>query len=161
MRKSVYVESSIVSYLTSRPSRDVVVAGHQVVTVEWWQLGRSAYEVFVSSLVIEEISAGDPAAAEERLEAIAGIPSISISADAQPIAEALISSKAIPTNSLRDALHIAIAATQDIDYLLTWNFKHINNANTRLLVSNTVSGFGYACPILCSPEELIGETDVE
>nr|VFK78759.1 MAG: hypothetical protein BECKSD772D_GA0070982_102419 [Candidatus Kentron sp. SD] len=148
MRKSVYVESFVVSYLTSRPSRDVVVAGHQAITVEWWQFGRSAYEVFVFPLVIEEISAGDPAAAEERIEAIDGIPSIPISTDAQLIAEALISSKAIPANSLRDALHIAIMATQDIDYLLTWNFKHIDNANTRLLASDTVSGFGYACPIL-------------
>ncbi len=161
MKKSVYVESSVVSYLTSRPSRDVVVAGHQAITVEWWQLGRSAYEVVVSPLVIEEISAGNPAAAKGRIEAIVDIPSISISTDAQPIAEALISSKAIPANSLRDALHIAIAATHGMDYLLTWNFKHINNANTRLLVSDTVSGFGYACPILCSPEELIGKNDAE
>nr|VFK40987.1 MAG: hypothetical protein BECKSD772F_GA0070984_108214 [Candidatus Kentron sp. SD]VFK46778.1 MAG: hypothetical protein BECKSD772E_GA0070983_108014 [Candidatus Kentron sp. SD]VFK80863.1 MAG: hypothetical protein BECKSD772D_GA0070982_11695 [Candidatus Kentron sp. SD] len=161
MKKSVYVESSVVSYFTSRPSRDVVIAGHQTVTVEWWQLGRSAYEVFVSPLVIQEISDGDPLAAEARLEAIAGIPSVLISVDAQPIAEALVSSKAIPANSPRDALHIAIAATQGLDYLLTWNFKHINNANTRLLVSNVVSDFGYACPILCSPEELIGESDVQ
>nr|VFJ61532.1 MAG: hypothetical protein BECKDK2373C_GA0170839_108923 [Candidatus Kentron sp. DK] len=85
-------------------------------------------------------------AAEARLEAIAGIPSVLIPVDAQPIAEALVSSKVIPANSPRDALHIAIAATHGLDYLLTWNFKPINNANTRLLVSNVVSGFGYACP---------------
>nr|VFK31192.1 MAG: hypothetical protein BECKMB1821G_GA0114241_10795 [Candidatus Kentron sp. MB]VFK34663.1 MAG: hypothetical protein BECKMB1821I_GA0114274_10795 [Candidatus Kentron sp. MB]VFK76821.1 MAG: hypothetical protein BECKMB1821H_GA0114242_10775 [Candidatus Kentron sp. MB] len=111
IKKSVYLESSVVSYLTSRPSRDVVIAGHQTVTVGWWQRGRSAYEVFVSPLVIEEISNGDPWAAEARLEAIAGIPSVSVPMDAQSIAEALVSSKAMPANSPRDALHIAIAAT--------------------------------------------------
>lgn len=159
MAKSVYIESSVVSYLTSRPSRDLVIAGHQASTYEWWNEARSGYDAFVSALVIEEISAGDSSASEARLRAVVDIPSLDIKPEAEKLAELLLSSKAVPANSTRDALHIAIAATQGVDYLLTWNFKHINNASTRALVINTVSRFGLICPVLCSPEELIGEED--
>ncbi|NCC62364.1 MAG: PIN domain-containing protein [Verrucomicrobiae bacterium] len=157
MTKSVYLESSVISYLTSRPSRDLVIAGHQASTSEWWNEARSDYEAFISPLVIEEISAGDKFAAEARLQAIADIPILEIKPEAEELAALLLSSNAVPANSDRDALHIAIAATQGVDYLLTWNFKHINNASTRALVVNTVSSFGLVCPVLCSPEELIGE----
>jgi predicted nucleic acid-binding protein len=161
MKKNVYIESSVVSYLAARPSRDLVIAGHQVSTAEWWREYRDQYEVFISPLVVEEISAGDPTAAAKRLEAVNGIASLSISEEAEAIAEALLSAKAVPANSSRDALHIAISATQGIDYLLTWNFKHINNASTRILVTNVVSKFGLVCAVLCSPEELMGEDDAE
>ena len=161
MKKTVYIESSVVSYLTARPSRDLIIAGHQASTAEWWQEHLQGYEAFISPLVTEEISAGDPVAAAERLRAIENLPSLSISLEAEAIAEALLSSKAVPGNSARDALHIAIAATQGIDYLLTWNFKHINNASTRTLVANVVSNFGLVCAVLCSPEELIGEENAE
>ena len=157
MAKSVYIESSVISYLTSRPSRDLVVAGHQASTAEWWNEARAGFEIFVSPLVIEEISAGDAAAAEARLRAVADIPSLEIRPEAEALAESLLAAKAVPARSIRDALHIAIAATQGMDYLLTWNFKHINNASTRASVIATVTGFGMICPILCSPEELIGE----
>ena len=161
MKKAVYIESSVVSYLTARPSRDLVIAGHQASTAEWWQEYRDQYEVFISPLVVEEISAGDPTAVAERLMAVDGIASLSISEEAEAIAEALLRAKAVPANSSRDALHIAISATQGIDYLLTWNFKHINNASTRILVTNVVSKFGLVCAVLCSPEELIGEDDAK
>lgn len=135
----------------------MVVAGHQASTSEWCNQARSDYDAFISALVIEEISAGDKSAAEARLQAISDIPILAIKPKAEELAALLLSSNAVPANSERDALHIAIAATQGVDYLLTWNFKHINNASTRTLVVNTVSNFGLVCPILCSPEELIGE----
>ncbi len=159
MNKSVYIESSVISYLTARPSRDLVIAGHQAATAEWWDDRRLRYDVYVSPLVVEEISAGDAAAAEERLRVIVDIPSVAVVAEAESLAFALLASNAVPANSARDALHIAIAATQGIDYLITWNFKHINNASTRTIVVNAVSNFGLVCPVLCSPEELIGEDD--
>ena len=159
MNKSVYIESSVISYLTARPSRDLVIAGHQAVTTEWWDDRRRQYDVYVSPLVVEEISAGDASAAEERLRAIADIPSVAIAAEAESLASALLAANAVPEKSARDALHIAIAATQGIDYLITWNFKHINNASTRTMVINAVSDFGLICPVLCSPEELMGEDD--
>lgn len=156
MPASVYIESSIISYLTSRPSRDVVKAGRQAITFDWWLNSKSQYEVYISALVEEEISGGDPMAAAKRLEAVADIPSILITSEAQMLADALVVSKAVPDNSVRDALHIAIAATQGIDYLLTWNFKHINNAETKTLITHVVEADGWVCPILCSPEELGG-----
>ena len=159
MNKSDYIESSVISYLTARPSRDLVIAGHQAVTAEWWNEGRLRYDVYVSPLVVEEISAGDASAAEERLRVIVDIPSVSIAAEAGSLASALLASNAVPANSARDALHIAIAATQGMDYLVTWNFKHINNASTRTMIVNVVSNSGLVCPVLCSPEELMGEDD--
>ena len=162
MNRSVYIESSVISYLAARPSRDLVIAGHQAVTAEWWDNHRLRYDVYVSPLVVEEeISAGDASAAEERLRAIADIPSISIATEAESLASALLASNAVPSNSARDALHIAIAATQGMDYLVTWNFRHINNASTRTMVVNVVSNFGLVCPVLCSPEELMGEDDAQ
>lgn len=156
MPASVYIESSIISYLTSRPSRDVIKAGRQAITFDWWLNSKSQYEVYISALVEEEISGGDPMAAAKRLEAVADIPSILITSEAQMLADALVVSKAVPDNSVRDALHIAIAATQGIDYLLTWNFKHINNAEIKALITHVVEADGWVCPILCSPEELRG-----
>jgi predicted nucleic acid-binding protein len=157
MPASVYIESSIISYLTSRPSRDVVKAGRQVITSNWWLNSKSQYEVYISALVEEEISGGDPTAAAKRLEAVADIQSILITSEAQLLADALVASKAVPDNSIRDALHIAIAATQGIDYLLTWNFKHINNAERKALITYVVETDGWVCPILCSPDELGGD----
>lgn len=109
-------------------------------------------------MVEEEISGGDPTVAAKRLEAVADIPSILITSEAQMLADVLVVSKAVPDNSVRDALHIAIAATQGIDYLLTWNFKHINNAETKTLITHVVEADGWVCPILCSPEELGGNS---
>ena len=159
MNKSVYIESSVISYLTARPSRDLVTAGHQAVTAEWWSEHRLQYDVYVSPLVVEEISAGDASAAEQRLRAIADIPSVTIATEAESLASALLSSNAVPANSVRDALHIAVAAIHGIDYLITWNFRHINNASTRNMVVHVVSNSGLICPVLCSPEELMGEDD--
>lgn len=131
-----------------------MIAGHQATTIEWWNDARSDYDVFISPLVIEEISAGDQSAAIARLQAVADMPILEIKPEAQTLVKSLLRSNAVPANSDRDALHIAIAATQGIDYLLTWNFKHINNASTRELIMSTVSSFNFICPILCSPEEL-------
>ena len=160
MPSSVYIESSIISYLTSLPSRDVVKSARQAITSNWWLKSKSQYEVYISALVEDEISGGDPIAAAKRLQAVANIPSILITSEAQLLAEALVAAKAVPDNSVRDALHIAIASTQGIDYLLTWNFRHINNAETKALIARVVGSDGWACPILCSPEEL-GVNDYE
>jgi predicted nucleic acid-binding protein len=156
MPASAYIESSIISYLTSRPSRYVVKAGRQAITSDWWLKSKNQYEIYISVLVEEEISGGDPIAAAKHLEAVANISSIFITSEAQLLADALVASKAVPDNSVRDALHIAIAATQGIDFLLTWNFKHINNAETKAVIARVVEADGWVCPILCSPEELGG-----
>jgi hypothetical protein len=158
MSASVYIESSVISYLTARASRDLVTASRQAITAEWWHNKLRYYDAYVSVLVIEEISAGHPEAATQRLNAIAAIPVVGITPAAQSLAGALLASKAVPANSDRDALHIAIAALQGAEFLLTWNFKHINNAETRALIAKVVAEQGFVCPVLCSPEEL-GVTD--
>ncbi|WP_339138187.1 MAG: type II toxin-antitoxin system VapC family toxin [Candidatus Electrothrix sp. GW3-4] len=159
MKPIVYVESSVISYLTSRPSRDVVIAGRQAVTVEWWDTQRHRFEMRISILVEEEISRGDVAAAELRKSRVADIPSLSISDEAVWVANLLLEEKAVPLGSEDDALHIGIAAAQGSDYLLTWNFKHINNAEKKAAITRLVESCGYACPLFCSLEELGGETD--
>jgi hypothetical protein len=154
MKPIVYLESSVISYLTARPSRDVVIAGRQAITLDWWENHRQRFELRVSVLVEEEISQGNAEAAQRRLELIQDIPNLMISDAATELAELLIQQGAVPEGSEEDALHIAIAAAQGVDYLLTWNFKHINNATTRTLIAKTVEAYGFACPLLCSPEEL-------
>lgn len=154
MAASVYIETSVISYLTARPSRDVLTTTRQAITLEWWQTKRHKYDVFISVLVEKEISFGDSSAAEQRIKAVASIQSVAISPAAQIIATNLIAAKALPSNCVEDAMHIAIAAVQEIDYLLTWNFKHINNAETKSLIAKIVATNGYVCPIFCSPEEL-------
>ena len=138
----------------------MIKAGRQAITSDWWLLSKNKYDVYISALVEEEISAGDPIAAAKRLEAVVDIPSIVITSEAQILANLLVATRLVPDNSVRDALHIAIAATQGIDYLLTWNFKHINNAETKLLIARNIENDGWTCPTLCSPEEL-GATDYD
>jgi predicted nucleic acid-binding protein len=157
MAQSVYIESSVISYLVARPSRDVVVAARQAITETWWQNQRAEFDLFVSSLVVQEISRGDAAASERRLQALENIPLLATSPEAQRLAEDLLAKGAVPANSEEDALHIAIAAAGGIEFLLTWNFGHINNAQTKAFITTVVESHGFACPILCSPEELGAE----
>ena len=155
--KTVYVETSILSYLTARPSRDLLAAAHQQVTREWWDGQRRRFEVFVSPLVEQEARRGDPAAAQRRVEALRGLAMLEIVEDAYDLASALISEGALPPSSEDDATHIAMAAVHSIDYLLTWNCRHIDNAETKPIVRSICATRGYTCPEICTPEELMGE----
>ena len=150
----VYIESSVISYLISRPSRDVVIAGRQAISHDWWENHRQRFELRVSALVEEEIARGDSLAAERRISLIEGIPNLAISDKATELAELLLTQGAVPKGSEEDALHIAIAAAQSADYLLTWNFKHINNAEMKSAIVKVVESYGLVCPQFCSPEEL-------
>jgi hypothetical protein len=155
--KSVYIESSVISYITSRPSRDIVTSARQAISVEWWEAYKHSFELFVSELVLEEIGSGDSRAASTRLAIIEGIPVLVATPNALTLAKSLIVENAIPASSMEDALHISIAAVQGVDFLLTWNFKHINNANTRDKITQVINRSNFRSPVLCSPEELINE----
>ena len=155
MTPSVYIETSIVSYLTSRPSRDVVTAAHQQLTLDWWNHIRPGFTTFVSEVVVQEALLGDAESARLRLAAIEGVPLLEISDNARALAKALIAHLAIPPVAAVDALHVAIAADNGIDYLLTWNCKHIANAKTRNLIEHCLRSRGYDPPVLCTPEELM------
>lgn len=159
MKPIVYLESSVISYLTSRLNRDVVIAGRQAITLDWWENHRHRFELRISILVEEEISRGDATAARLRLETVADIPRLIISEEATRIADLLLARGSVPMGSEEDALHIGIAAAQGADFLLTWNFKHINNAETKAVITRLVESCGYVCPQLCSPEELGGMSD--
>ena len=155
-KPTVYVESSVISYLASRPSRDIIIAGRQAITLGWWETQRHRFELRISILVEEEIGKGDKEAAGKRLALASDIPRLVSSDEALRIAERLLETGAIPPGSEEDALHIGIAAAQGADFLLTWNFKHINNAETKSAIASVIESFGYVCPQLCSPEELGG-----
>lgn len=155
MKARVYIETSVISYLTGRTSRDLVVAAHQEVTRQWWLERIKDFELIVSDLVMEEVNRGDAEAAIARRAALEGIPVLCTQDEAIGLAETLLSSGMIPREAVADALHIALAATHGMDYLLTWNCKHIANAQIRNRIVAVVEGAGYSCPVICTPEELL------
>jgi hypothetical protein len=157
----VYVETSIVSYLTARPSRDLIVAGHQQLTHEWWSQERPRYELCASPLVVREASSGDPAMVQLRLEKLRDMPLLEITDEALALAERLVRGGPLPPKAQADALHIALAAVHGVEYLLTWNCTHIANARLRPRVEAICRAAGYVPPVLCTPEELSGGSDVE
>ena len=157
MKPKVYLESSVSSYLTGRVNASLTVAANQQLTQEWWDKHRGKYDLYISLTVKDEIGAGDSEAARVRLQAIAGIPFVSYPEDVNSVVKALLSSRAVPAKAVEDALHIALAATNGIDYLLTWNCRHIANANTRRAIEAALRQMGYDCPIICTPLELLGE----
>jgi len=153
--KTVYLETSIVSYLAARPSRDIVVAAHQQITHDWWHC-RGEYELVVSELVVTEASRGDAEAAARRLTALKGIKRLALSEQARFLARQLVTAKLVPDSAIADALHIAAAAASGIDFLLTWNCAHIANAITRPRVDEWFRVRGIMPPVICTPEELLG-----
>ncbi len=159
MKPTVYIESSVISYLTGRVSSTLTVAAHQQITQKWWDKHRGNYDLYISSSVTREIRGGDPVAAKARLEAVAGIASVDITKDLNDVVRCLVSGGAVPKKAFEDAMHIALSATNGIDYLLTWNCRHIANANTRRSIEMALQKMGYICPIICTPLELLGESN--
>ena len=157
MKPTVYLETTIVSYLTGRISRDLIVAAQQQVTREWWERRRYAFTLCVSDIVIDEAAAGDSDAASRRLDAIEGIESLEADTRAERLTLALLKDRALPAEAGADAAHIAIAAVHRIQYLLTWNCRHIHNAEMLPVVQSVCRKGGYRCPIICTPQELMGD----
>jgi hypothetical protein len=155
MKPSVYIETTIPSYLVARPSRDVVLAGHQQITHEWWQNSRPNHELFISDYVIKEVSRGDSVMAQQRLSVIQGIPLLPNSIETEDLARDLISRLDLPDQAKTDAFHIAIAAVHGIDFLLTWNCTHINNMHMQRRIEIACREAGYSPPVIGTPEELI------
>jgi predicted nucleic acid-binding protein len=152
---SVYLETSVVSYFTARPSRDVIVAARQEATRELWPKLVSEYDAYISVLVREEAAKGDEEQATLRLQAVDAFPVLDIDEAATLLASKIIEGHGIPRENPEDALHIAVAAVNGMDVVLTWNFAHLNNPFTRSIVRQIVENSGYQCPELCSPDELL------
>jgi predicted nucleic acid-binding protein len=157
LRDRVYVETTIVSYLAARLSRDLIVAAHQQLTEEWWLQRRSSFDLFTSQVVVREAAAGDREIAQRRLDLLAEIPLLAIDDAALELAKRLLHRGMIPARAAEDASHIAIATIHGMDYLLTWNCKHIANAQMQKAVAEICRAAGYEPPTICTPEELMGE----
>jgi len=155
MKSRVYIETTVISYLAARQTRDLVVAARQELTWEWWRECRSDFDLYISQNVLREAGAGDPDAAERRLEIADGLPRLESKPDVLALAHKLVRNGPIPENASEDALHISMATIHGMDYLLTWNCRHIANATIRNSVIRIADSEGYQCPVICTPEELL------
>ena len=155
MKPIAYIETSVVSYLSARQSRDVVVAAYQEVTREWWRTASGRFDLVASALVVAEAGAGDPDAARTRLEALESVALLDATSDAERLAIALVEADAVPPQAADDAAHIAIAVTNGVDFLVTWNFRHIANAAMRTRIEQVCREAGYEPPVICTPNELM------
>lgn len=154
--ETVYIETTFLSYLVARPSRDLLVAAHQQATKDWWIERRGEFECYVSQVVLDEAAAGDPQEAKARMQMIGDFPVLEITEEAESLAMRIMESGAIPPNAVRDAAHIAVATVNQMDYLLTWNCKHLANAQIIRRVAVVCNQEGYDMPVICTPEELMG-----
>ena len=155
---SLYLETSVLSYLAARPSRDVVTAGRQQVARDWWATRRARFDLYVSQAVLDEAAAGDPAEAARRLALAAGLPLLDVTEEAAALAQRLQALAVFPVRAGADALHVALAAAHGVDYLLTWNLRHIANAERRPRIERACRTAGYRPPVICTPDELMGGT---
>jgi len=153
-RPKVYVETTVISDATALPARDIVLAARQIATREWWASAADRFELYSSDIVAREAKRGDPEAAQRRVDALRGLPELQSDQNALALARELIARKAVPVEYPDDALHIATAALNGMDFLVSWNFKHITNGNTIPLVERIVRENGYACPCICTPQML-------
>ncbi len=156
MLPKVYVETSVVSYLTAWPSTDVRVLAKQAVTKDWWAARDGRFELFASQFVEVEALRGDSVAAKERMDVLVKLPMLPSLPDVERLAERLVRQRAIPMVAQDDAAHVAIAAVHGMDYLVTWNFRHINNLTKLSHIEQVCQELGYRCPQICTPENLYG-----
>jgi predicted nucleic acid-binding protein len=159
--KSAYIETSIVSYLAGRTSRNRLVAAHQQATRNWWIRRRKGYDLYTSELVIAESKLGDPTVAKRRLRYLKGIRELPVTDKVRNLAEELVRKGALPEKAGADALHIATASVHGTDLLVTWNCRHINNPITKPMVRLVCRQSGYACPEICTPVELLERVNDE
>lgn len=158
---TLYIETSIVSYLRQRPSSQVVMAARQLLTHQWWDEERGNYELVTSQYVLDESSAGDPVLAAERLESLDGIPLLPLDPQIGVIANEIMSRAILPPKATIDGLHIAMVAHHRIEYLLTWNCRHIANAKILPRIHAVLANLGIPIPIICTPEEMVGDDSEE
>lgn len=158
-KPKVYLETTIASYLTAWPSRDLVMAANQETTREWWANRKDAFELFISQTVIKEFSAGDKDAAQRRLEFLKPFPRLDITEEVETLAAKLIADVPLPPKAQADALHMAVAAVNKMNYLLTWNCTHIANATLRSRIEGVCRSHGYEPPVVCTPQEMLEQGD--
>jgi hypothetical protein len=154
-RPKLYLETTIPSYLTARRSRDLRLAADQETTQEWWETKRHKYELYTSEVVEVEVGGGETEMVEARLRSLEGIPRLPAQAEVDELIVLLLGSGVIPATAAADAAHIAFAAVHMMDFLLTWNCKHINNPHLVRRIERACAERGLNCPVICTPEELL------
>lgn len=154
MKRKVYIETSVISYLTGRPSKNVIEAGHQQSTYLFWDR-RSEFDLVASELVVTECGSGDASAANKRLDALFTIPPLDVTARSVELTKGLVVAGIIPSRASEDALHISIAAVHFVDYLLTWNCRHIANPEIQARIPENFQKQGLFLHFICTPDELL------
>lgn len=155
MKPKVYLETTIPSLLTAWPSRDVLIAGQQQATRNWWRVRRRRYSLFVSVLVMKEVERGDATAAGERIAKLKACQVLPFPEEAEELTRALLASRLIPAKAETDAAHVATAAVHGMDFLLTWNCRHIANATIVEKLRDICGREGFPAPVICTPHELM------
>ena len=153
----IYIESTIPSYVAARPARDLLQAARQQLTRDWWELKREQHELFTSQVVLDEITDGEAAMAQQRLDVMAQIKLLDLTNEANALTKEILASGLLPADADRDAAHIALATVHEMDILLSWNCRHIANAAIQARLRRLAEKSGYALPVLCTPNELTGE----
>lgn len=158
-RKTVYIETTVVSYLTARPTGDLVGSAWQKITADWWETQRRRFELHASDVTVREAGRGDVEAAARRLAALADVALLRVTKAAVELSKALVRGGALPERAENDALHVAVAAVHGLDYLVTWNCRHLDNAETKPVMRKICEECGYVAPEICTPQELMGGGD--
>ena len=156
---TAYIETTIPSYYTARNARSILQASRQLATREWWDGGCSGFELVTSTETLNEAGEGDREMAKARLELLRGIRILPVTEAAGELARALVSSGLVPAIASPDAVHIALASVYQIDFLVTWNFKHIANPHIRERMRTRINDSGFRMPVMCSPEELLNDDE--
>jgi hypothetical protein len=157
MKSKVYIETTVVSYLVALPTQDIIQTAHQQITRQWWER-RDRFDLYVSRSVVAEARRGDPDAAARRLAALRGIPRLLASRQVADLARMLVERGTLPLKAQMDAAHVGIAAVNGMEYLLTWNLRHLANASIRGKIEEAIRAAGMVPPIICTPEELMEPT---
>lgn len=156
MSETVYIETSILGYLTARSTKDLILAANIEITRDWWESRRNAFTLYTSEVVLDEAAKGDAEIAAQSLEILRDFPLLALNQSVQELAAQLLARSSLPLKAKVDAIHIATATVHGMDYLLTWNCKHIANAQIQGKLAEISLDFGYVLPILCTPNELMG-----
>ncbi|MEG4495502.1 type II toxin-antitoxin system VapC family toxin [Microcoleus sp. D3_18_C4] len=157
MSETVYIETSILGYITARSTKNLMLAANIEITRDWWEFRRSAFTLYTSEAVLDEVVQGDAGIATQRLEILRDFPLLALNQDVQDLAVQLLTRSNLPPKARVDAIHIATATVHGMDYLLTWNCKHIANAQIQGKLAEISLDFGYVLPVLCTPNELMGD----
>ncbi|MGH8001527.1 MAG: type II toxin-antitoxin system VapC family toxin [Brasilonema sp.] len=157
MSETVYIETSILGYLTARSTKNLILAANMEITRDWWETRRTAFVLYTSEAVLNEVAQGDAEIAVQRLEILRDFPLLELNHAVQDLAAQFLARSNLPPKANVDAIHIAAATVHGMDYLLTWNCKHIANAQLQGKLAEISLDFGYELPILCTPYELMGD----